>query len=182
MSGQRLVGSHGFHGCGINDITEAAGVPKGSFYQYFESKETYAVDLLEDYWASIEERHGPILLDRRLKPVERVAKYFKALTQDHRQRKFTLGCLIGNLGIELSEGSEEARAKLNVLLKRWAVPLKACLLEAQAADELRSDLDAGELAAALIDAWEGAVMRGKIEQAGGAYRRFEKIVLPRLLG
>jgi len=80
--GRDVVHDRGFNGCGVQDITTAAGVPKGSFYNYFESKEMFAAEILDDYWQSIEDRHGPILYDARIRPLARIAKFFRALTDD----------------------------------------------------------------------------------------------------
>jgi len=179
--GRDVVHDRGFNGCGVQDITSAAGVPKGSFYNYFDSKEMFAAEILEDYWQSIEDRHGPLLYDARVEPLVRIAQFFRALTDDHSKNDFALGCLIGNLSLELSNGSEEARAKLLAILTRWQACIAACLREAQQRHELAREHDAQMLAAVLIEAYEGAVMRGKIEQSGDAYERFEKFVLPRLM-
>jgi TetR/AcrR family transcriptional repressor of nem operon len=177
-----LVGQQGFAGSGVADITGFAGVPKGSFYQYFESKQAYAVELLDDYWAAIEASHAKILRDERYSPLDRIARHFRSIGLDHKQQKFALGCLIGNLGIEISDASQGAQAKLGQIIKRWASLLSGCLRQAQAANELDKKEDVRELAAALIDAWEGAVMRAKIERSGAAYKRFQTVTLPRLLG
>jgi TetR/AcrR family transcriptional repressor of nem operon len=179
--GLTLVGQQGFAGSGVADITNLAGVPKGSFYQYFESKQAYAVELLDDYWTRIEARHAHVLSDARYSPVDRIARHFRSIGQDHRQQKFALGCLIGNLGVEMADASEDAQAKLAQIIKRWASLLSDCLRQAQAAGELDKQEDVPELAAALIDAWEGAVMRAKIERTGAAYKRFQTVTLPRLL-
>jgi TetR/AcrR family transcriptional repressor of nem operon len=103
------------------------------------------------------------------------------LTDDHSKSDFALGCLIGNLSLELSNASDEARSKLLALLARWQEALAVCLREAQERNELDRKQNADELAAIVIEAYEGAAMRGKIEQSGNAYERFEKVVLPRLL-
>jgi TetR/AcrR family transcriptional regulator, transcriptional repressor for nem operon len=179
--GRDVVLERGFNGCGVQDITEAAGVPKGSFYNYFDSKESFAAEILEHYWESIETRHGPILYDARMKPLARVRKFFHALSQDHFGNGFTLGCLIGNLSLELSNGSDDTRHTLSGLLEQWETALAACLREAQERGELSAAQDADVLAAILIESYEGAVMRSKVEQSGNACERFEKMVLPRLL-
>ena len=171
----------GFNGCGVQDITEAAGVPKGSFYNYFDSKEAFAAEILDAYWQSIEERHGPILYDARMKPLKRVAKFFHAVSDDHAKKNFALGCLIGNLSLELSNASEQTRIRLRGLLGRWEAAMVECLREAQERGELPKERDAVELAAILVEAYEGAVMRGKVEQNAKACERFEKVVLPLLL-
>jgi TetR/AcrR family transcriptional repressor of nem operon len=179
--GQDIVYGQGYNGCGVQDITAAANVPKGSFYNYFESKESFAAEILEDYWQSIEDRHGKILLDAKTKPLARVRKFFHGLSLDHRGNGFALGCLIGNLSLELSFGSEAVRRKLDDLLRRWQGLLAASLREAQACGDLDGSTDVEDLAAILIESYEGAVMRSKVEQNGKACERFEKLVLPRLL-
>jgi TetR/AcrR family transcriptional repressor of nem operon len=180
-SGYALVGKHGFAGSGVAEITASAGVPKGSFYQYFESKEAYAVELLDAYWEAIEAKHARILHDARYSPLDRIVRHFRSIGQDHRQQKFVLGCLLGNLGLEISAGGGEARSRLRGIIRTWTSRLAECLAEAQASNELDRKANTDELAAALVEAWEGAVMRAKIDGSGAAYRRFETVVLPRLL-
>lgn len=176
-----MVLDRGFNGCGVADITEAAGVPKGSFYNYFESKEEFAAEILEAYWQSIEDRHGPILYDARVKPLLRITRFFHAISEDHGRENFALGCLIGNLSLELSNASDATRQRLSNLMRRWEKALAACLHEAQQRGELAKRRDTDELAAMMVEAYEGAVMRGKIEQSGRACERFEKVMLPLLL-
>jgi TetR/AcrR family transcriptional repressor of nem operon len=180
-SGLTLIGKQGFAGSGVADITGAAGVPKGSFYQYFESKQSYAIELLEDYWSAIEEKHTKVLLDDRYAPLDRIARHFHSIGQDHKQQKYALGCLIGNLGVEIAGAGEDAQSKLRKIIKRWGTLVSDCLKQAQAAGDLDRKADVEELAAALIESWEGAVMRSKIERSGAAFKRFETVVLPRLL-
>lgn len=179
--GQKIVLERGFNGCGVAEITEAAGVPKGSFYNYFDSKEEFAAEILETYWQSIEERHGPILYDARIKPLTRIVKFFDALIGDLGHRNFALGCLIGNLSLELSSCSEGTRQRLSNLMGLWEASLGVCLREAQQRREFDSDRDTAQTAGILIEAYEGAVMRGKVEQSGKTLERFAKVTLPLLL-
>jgi TetR/AcrR family transcriptional repressor of nem operon len=179
--GRDVVLEKGFNGCGVQDITAAANVPKGSFYNYFATKEAFATEIVEQYWQSIEDRHGPILYDARVKPLKRIVRFFHAVSEDHGREDFRLGCLIGNLSLELSNTSEDTRLKLTELLRRWEDGLAACFVEAQERGELDAHTDASELAQIVIEAYEGALMRGKIEQSGDACARFERVVLPRLL-
>jgi TetR/AcrR family transcriptional regulator, transcriptional repressor for nem operon len=180
-SGLTLIGKQGFAGSGVADITASAGVPKGSFYQYFESKQSYAIELLDDYWSGVEEKHAKVLLDERYAPLDRIARHFHSIGQDHKQQKYALGCLIGNLGVEIAGAGEDAQAKLRQIVKRWATLLSDCLKRAQAAGDFDRKADVQELAAALIESWEGAVMRSKIDRSGAAFKRFETVVLPRLI-
>src|SRR6266849_9241496 len=87
-SGLTLIGKQGFAGSGVADITAAAGVPKGSFYQYFESKQSYAIELLDDYWSAIEARHAQVLQDQKYPPLDRIARHFRSIGEDHKRQKF----------------------------------------------------------------------------------------------
>lgn len=180
-AGRDVVQAQGFNGCGVQELADAAGVPKGSFYNYFESKETFAAEILDQYWQSIKDRHGPLLRDRRVAPLVRVRRFFHGLTQDHREKSYMWGCLIGNLSLELSASSEGVRRKLIELLRSWQGMLADCLAEAREREELGDDIDPGELAAILIEGYEGAVMHSRVERNNKAFERFEKVTMPLLL-
>jgi TetR/AcrR family transcriptional repressor of nem operon len=180
-AGLDLVHARGFAASGVKDITDAAGVPKGSFYAYFPSKEAFAAAILEHYWSDIEARLLPILAAKGL-PQKRITRFFHALADEHEAGDFLLGCLIGNLSLELGGSSEPVRAELGRILDRWSTALTTCVHAGQ--DDygsIRADLDAGELAALLIEAWEGAALRGKVTRSRAPYDRFEAITVPALL-
>lgn len=179
--GRDIVHEQGFNGCGVGDITAAVGVPKGSFYNYFDSKEAFAVEILEAYWLSIESRHGSILREASVSPLVRITRFFRALSSDHARKNFAFGCLIGNLSLELSHASDDTRRRLSALVTRWEAALAECLRQAQQCGDFDKSRDVAEAAAILVEAYEGAVMRSKVEQTGKACRRFEKVVLPLLL-
>ncbi|MGO4306776.1 MULTISPECIES: TetR/AcrR family transcriptional regulator [unclassified Cupriavidus] len=180
--GGRVVHELGFNGSGVQDIVAAAGVPKGSFYSYFDSKEAFAAEVLEAYWESIEQRHGKVMYDARIKPLARIEKLFELLVEDHAAHEFKLGCIIANFSLELSHSSVEVRAALAQILTKWEGMVAACLEEAKTRQELDADCDSAQLAAIIVEAWEGAVMRSKVERNGDACRRFHQITLKRLLG
>jgi TetR/AcrR family transcriptional regulator, transcriptional repressor for nem operon len=180
-AGLELVHARGFAASGVKDITDAAGVPKGSFYAYFPSKEAFAAAILEHYWSDIEVRLLPIL-DSDGVAQERIIRFFRALTDEHEAGDFLLGCLIGNLSLELGGASESVRAELASILERWDGALTACVRAGQGASGgVRSDLDAAELASMLIEGWEGAALRGKVTRSRAPYERFEAFTVPALL-
>ncbi len=176
--GGDLVSSRGFNATGVQEITAAAGVPKGSFYNYFDSKEAFAVEVLSDYWDSVVGLYGSILTDSHIPPLSRIARYFAGLADFHERRQYAFGCLIGNMALEVTPSSEEVRAKLAAIYREWATSLADCLREAQARKELAPGKDASQLAAALIDTFEGAVMRAKVERSRAPFDNFERCVLP----
>ena len=180
-AGLDLVHARGFAASGVKDITDAAGVPKGSFYAYFPSKEAFAAGILEHYWADIETRLLPILYADG-SAQERITQFFHRLADDHEAGDFLLGCLVGNMSLELGGSSELVRAELVGILDRWDGALAACVRSGQqGSGDVRGDLDPGELAAQLIEAWEGAALRGKVTRSRIPYDRFEAVTVPALL-
>jgi TetR/AcrR family transcriptional repressor of nem operon len=180
-AGLDLVHARGFAASGVKDITDAAGVPKGSFYAYFPSKEAFAAAILEHHWADVEVRLLP-MLDADGLARERITRFFHALADEHEAGDFLLGCLVGNLSLELGGSSEPVRAELVRILDRWNAALTACVRSGQGGSgDIRRDLDAGELAARLIEAWEGAALRGKVTRSRMPYDRFESLTVPALL-
>ncbi len=180
-AGLELVRARGFAASGVKDITDAAGVPKGSFYAYFASKEAFAAAILEHYWSDIEMRLLPILhADGSAQ--ERITRFFHALADEHEAGDFLLGCLVGNLSLELGGSSEPVRTELVRILDRWDAALAACVRAGQrGSGDIRRDLDAGELASRLIEAWEGAALRGKVTRSRLPYNRFEAVTVSALL-
>jgi TetR/AcrR family transcriptional repressor of nem operon len=179
-AGLDLVHARGFTASGVKDITDAAGVPKGSFYAYFPSKEALAEAILEHYWSDIATRLLPILDDDG-PAQERITRFFHALADDHEAGDFLLGCLIGKMSLELSS-SERVRAELLRILGRWDEALTACVRSGQGGSgDVRADLDAAQLASLLIEAWEGAALRGKVARSRAPYERFEAVTVPALL-
>lgn len=181
-AGLDLVHARGFAASGVKDISDAAGVPKGSFYAYFPSKEAFAAAILEHYWTDIALRLLPILDEAPVPAQDRIARFFHELADEHEAGDFLLGCLIGNLSLELGGSSEPVRAELGDILDRWDAALEACVRSGQSgAGSIRADLDASELASLLIEAWEGAALRAKVIRSRTPYDRFEAVTVPALL-
>lgn len=179
--GGRVVHEAGFHASGVQDIAAAAKIPKGSFYSYFDSKESFASAILQEYWTDIENRLVPVLYDTRIKPSTRIRRFFDLLVAEHAAQNFTIGCLIGNLSLELARSSGEVRSTLTHILGQWEVALASCIQEAASNTDSSKQPDARKLAAILIEGWEGATLRTKIERNGDAFQRFIDTTLPLVL-
>jgi TetR/AcrR family transcriptional regulator, transcriptional repressor for nem operon len=164
----------GFNGTSVQDITDAATVPKGSFYNHFESKEELAVAALDRYWQGVLDGLRP-LSDAKISPVDRLKKYFRSLGERGRAREYRTGCMIGNLSTEMADQSDMVRERLAVVLAAWTRAIESCVREAQADGSMRRDLDARTIAAFLLNAWEGAVMRSKVDRDAASLATFEDV-------
>jgi TetR/AcrR family transcriptional repressor of nem operon len=165
----------GFNGSSVQDITDAAGAPKGSFYNHFESKEELAIAALDRYWERV---MGSLsLLDAKaIRPRERILRYFSRLNDAARRAGYRTGCMIGNMSAEMADQSPRARDRLASLLARWTAAIESCVKEAQADGSMRRDIDPRDAAAFLLNAWQGAVLRSKVDRGSDALRAFERVV------
>jgi TetR/AcrR family transcriptional repressor of nem operon len=176
----KVLHQRGFNATGVQDITEVAGVPKGSFYNHFESKETLGIEALERYWQgalnSLE-----MLEDTDVAPLLRLKNYFHKLNLVARKVEYRLGCFIGNMGAEMSDQSPVFRKRLATVFGVWSKAIESCVKQAQADGSVRRDLDARTIAAFLLNSWEGAVLRSKVDRGPEPLDTFEKIVFTALV-
>ena len=173
-AGLRTLHTQGFNGCAVQDITQAAGVPKGSFYNHFESKEALAMAALEMFWVHGTARRA-LLADDSIDPVERLRQHFQKLSKALAKIKYERGCMIGNFSSEMS-GNPEFRERLAKIYADWSLALERCIEDAKSAGKLKAQIPPKALAAFLVNAWEGAVLRSKVELNGSAMEDFEQVV------
>ncbi len=175
----KLLSEKGFNACSVQDITAEAGVPKGSFYNHFESKEALGVEIVEFYGDRGNLRD--VLADRSIAPLERLRQYFVGLNDMMIDRSFEQGCLLGNFSAELSDQSPLIRAKLAGVYGKWTRMIEATIAEGQADHSIAQDLDARALAGFLLNAWEGATLRARAERSREAFDAFMDIMFRKIL-
>ncbi|MGE0239634.1 MAG: TetR/AcrR family transcriptional regulator [Parvibaculaceae bacterium] len=171
-AGRDFIHRQGYSASGIAEITQAAGVPKGSFYNHFESKEAFALAALDSYCAQGEAAFAPLEGDGAAD--ERVRSHFKAIDRQLSADSYAAGCMLGNLTVEAGPLSETLRKHVAALLARWTTRLAACLEEGQKKGSVSKALPAETLARFLIGAWHGAVQRAKVERNGRAPAAFHR--------
>jgi TetR/AcrR family transcriptional repressor of nem operon len=174
-AGLRAMFRTGYHGTSVRDVTAAAGAPQGSFTNHFRSKEAFASEVLDRYFASVRGLVAEALEDTHLTPRSRLRRYLDLITGRLEGDGFSRGCLIGDLSLEASGSSEMLRTQLDAIFREWRAPFAACIAEAQASGEIASDFGAGELAEFLLASWQGAMLRMKVERSPAALERFKKI-------
>lgn len=180
-AGVAALHSKGFNGCGVQEITDAAGVPKGSFYNYFESKEAFSAEVLEHYWEQGAQKNLAVLSDESIPALERLKTYFSQRRDVHAAGHFERGCMIGNLATEVTGQSRLVRDRLAGLFAGWVRVVGNCLREAQERGEIDAAIDPMTLASFLVNAWQGAVMRAKVERDSSSLDQFMEVVFSRLL-
>jgi len=178
-AGLNTLHRRGFNATSVQDITEAAGVPKGSFYNHFESKEALGAEVVLRYFEKSEARKR--LRDTSVAPLTRLRKYFECVNESALKAEFSSGCLLGNFGSELSNQSPLIRERIAAAFAAWSDEFALVIGEAQRAGAVSKDLPPKALAAFVINAWEGAMLRAKIEKDYGPLQLFLKVAFSKIL-
>jgi TetR/AcrR family transcriptional regulator, transcriptional repressor for nem operon len=170
--------THGFKGCSIQDITEAAGVPKGSFFNHFENKEDLAIDALRRY---LENVRKDMLFDESVPPLQRLKNHFEYLAERLISLGYGRGCMLGVFAAEMGADYPKMREELRSIFDTWCEGVTIVLREAQAQGEVDPRHDPAKLARFLVNAWQGATIRLKITQSCEPIDDFMNTVFKALL-
>ncbi|WP_397448354.1 TetR/AcrR family transcriptional regulator [Pseudomonas sp. NA-150] len=163
---------NGYDGIGLNAILEAAGVPKGSFYYFFKSKEEFAIAVLEAYEDHYCEMRSALFNNSLASPLQRLKNYFYEAERIHLAEEPLGGCLYGVFGQTARARSPEFRHKLSAVFMRWETQIQEVLKEAQLVGEVDPSINPGDAAAFLIEAYEGVLIRMKVDGDNKAFGRF----------
>ena len=173
--------ARGYRGAGVRDIVSEAGAPQGSFTNHFRSKEAFAREVLDRYFEYLRQIVGTTLGDRSLSPRDRIRRYFDVITEKLKAEKWALGCLIGNLSLEISTDSKPLRTRLSKIFAEWREPFAACIAEAQAAGEIADEFRPQDLADFLLAGWHGAMLRMKVDRSAKPLEQFKRIAFATVL-
>lgn len=160
-SGLEVMKAKGYNGTSVKDIVDAAKVPKGSFYNYFDSKESFAVEALEKVACEGYRSSKDLLSNKQQQPLERLHYYFEQSALHACDCEFKVGCFFGNMCQEMSDSSEAIRQKVRQILKRHTQLLVDVIQEAKDAGQVNPDAHTEVMAEFMFNAWEGALMRMK---------------------
>ena len=178
-AGLKCLVEKGFNAVGVQDITDTAGVPKGSFYNHFVSKEALGVEIVERYGANQTRRE--ILTDPSVPPLQRLRRHFDRISALFAESHFKRNCILGGFSAELANQSETIRESLRKLYGQWTKDIEATIAEAQTKGEIANKTKASDLAAFLLDSYEGALLRARVERSRKPFDRFMKFAFGQLL-
>jgi len=161
-TGQRIMAGKGFSAVGLNEILTAAGVPKGSFYHYFGSKEAFGEALLEDYFKAYLAEIDATFRQPDLTAAQRLMNYWRQWQDTQSFLDCQGKCLAVKLGAEVADLSEAMRAALN-RGTAGIIDRLAWIIEAGVAEGSLSVRDTPRhVAQSLYQLWLGASVMAKI--------------------
>ncbi|NEA52967.1 TetR/AcrR family transcriptional regulator [Streptomyces sp. SID13666] len=161
---QSLIELRGYSALGVAEICKTAGVPKGSFYYFFESKEALALAVLDEHWAS-QQATWTRILNSAAEPLQRLRRLFEETEAGQlagQQSCGTVsGCLFGNLTLEMSNQTEAIRARLQEIFDAQVGMVASVVAEALERKEV-TVIDTREAARSVVAQLEGQVLFAKL--------------------
>ncbi len=160
-AGLELFLKKGYSNVGLAEILTTAGIPKGSFYHHFKSKEAFAIEVLEGYSNNGLEVFKDILLEKSSRsPKERIKAYYMDRAKEFEQKQFVKGCLLGD---SCSEGgvSDEFKTFVEEQLEEWEITIERCLEDGKEKNQILKNIDTKMVASVILNGWEGAIFRMK---------------------
>jgi TetR/AcrR family transcriptional repressor of nem operon len=170
--------TYGFNAAGVKDITDAAGVPKGSFYNHFASKEDLAVVALERYGTT---RRLAALRDESVDPLVRLRAHFEFLRDEQLDFGFSRGCLVGDFATEIADHSLTIREAVNRSFEHWRAALATAVAQSQDAGQVGTAVAPETLAEFILNAWEGTLLSARTSRSSKAFEAFFDTVFGMLL-
>lgn len=159
-----LIEGRGYSALGVAEICKAAGVPKGSFYYFFESKESLALAVVDEHWTA-QRRDWARVLEADGEPLQRLRGLFEETQAGQRALQegcgTVSGCLFGNLTLELSNQTEAVRRRLQEIFDAQVDMVETVVKEARERGDV-TVADTREAARAVVAQLEGQVMFAKL--------------------
>ena len=170
--GLRRIRTMGYASTGVKEILDEADVPKGSFYHHFASKEDFAKEVLELYVRGEEERAEKVLRDGKGSPLKRLRRYFEELIDVYGPTATISGCMMGNLSLEMADHSDSIQSLLHESFSNWQTGVAGVLQEAIDRGDLAKSNKPQELAAFLLNSYEGALLRSRADRSAKPLETF----------
>ena len=159
-----MLMAQGYHGTGLKEILDSVKIPKGSFYNYFASKEDFGAEVIQHYIEPFIQRLSVYLQKPNLDALSALQLYLEELIDELEGADFQGGCLLGNMMGEIGDTSEICRASLQSAVRRYRDLYTQALTRAQQQGHVRTDKSAEKMADLLINQFQGALLRMKIEK------------------
>lgn len=163
-TGAELMHRNGYTGTGIQEVLTACGVPKGSFYHYFKSKEDFALAVVDFHAQRMLKGTDELFANSALGPLDRLRRFFQLMIDRLADCEHPLGrsgCPIGNLVQELAPTNPAMRERLDLIMTGMEDRMAVTLRQAREQGEIPARLDPEETARFISSSWQGAILRAK---------------------
>ena len=162
-TGSRMLTEFGYHGTGIKQVLDAVGVPKGSFYNFFPSKEAFVAGIIYQYGERASEEFRKALAGHEQdRAVVQVWLAFHNRVRNKQASGESCSCLLGVLSAEIARASHLCNEAIATVEGRWLDTLELLIRNAQQQGDLRDDTPARELASMVFNCWQGSLLQYQV--------------------
>ena len=162
--GTELFRKKGYNNVGINEILKACDIPKGSFYNFFETKDDFAVKVIDNYGENSLKMISRALSDHTISPLKRLKDFYQMLIEINEQDGFDSGCLVTNLSMEVGGFNGTLSDATNRSFRKWVNEIAKCVKEGQEKGEIIDQMPAEDLAEYIHTGLSGAFSRMKVNK------------------
>ena len=180
-TGAAIIHRKGFNHTGIQEILSAAGVPKGSFYNYFRSKEDFGLQFIDHFSAHFNQIARQTLEDISISPLNRIYGFLTAFMEYFESQNYEGGCPIGNLAQEMGDISPAFRQKLRQAIDTMVDAYCQVLAAAQEDGKILKSLDIRDAARFIVASWHGAIIQMKLTQSLAPLKNHRKFIFDHIL-
>lgn len=167
--GRRLIAAKGFVGVGLAEILSTAGVPKGSFYHYFASKEVFGAALLDSYFEHYQTRLAALSAQPGQTGAQHLLSYFERWVETQQGADQAEHCLIVKLAAEVADLSDAMRKRMLAGIEIILRTLTDFVAAGQADGSITTRETPATLAQFLYEAWLGASLLAKLRRQPAAF-------------
>ena len=161
-TGYHVLRKNGYHNVGINQVLKEAGIPKGSFYNFFESKEDFANQVVSHYAKENHQWMQQYFLDTELSPLEALKSFYRLLIDYNEKDGYASGCLLNVLSNEIGRQNDELAESVNQYFIGWLNILDRVISKGQEMGEITKRFSSLELAEYLHSGFNGTFSRMKV--------------------
>jgi len=180
-TGAEIIHRKGFNHTGIQEILNSASVPKGSFYNYFKSKDDFGLQIIDYFSAHFKRIAKETLEDTRVSPLSRIYAFLTAFMEYFESQNYAGGCPIGNLAQEMGDLSPAFRKKLSETIDMMVDAYSRVLVAAQKDGKILKNLDIRDTASFIIAGWHGAIIQMKLTQSLAPLKNHRKFIFDYIL-
>jgi TetR/AcrR family transcriptional regulator, transcriptional repressor for nem operon len=162
---RRLVVQKGYMAVGLNEILAEAGVPKGSFYHWFDSKDAFGRAMMQSYFDDHLGTIDRIVADHDQSAAEHLVRYWRRFYETQVVDNCQGRCLVVKLGAEVSDLSESMRKVLEVGTIGIVDRIEQMIVRGLADGTVSVEVSPRDTAEALYEAWLGASVLAKIHRS-----------------
>jgi TetR/AcrR family transcriptional repressor of nem operon len=161
--GIQQLSEHGYHGTGIKQVLDAVKVPKGSFYNYFGSKEAYVAEIIVEYNHQALSMFDDFVSQSTLPALDQLKTIYEFMLKKFSNNSCQKGCLVGSIAAEIGNTFELCQKAMQAGVTDWLSRLTTLVSKGQTEGAIRKDIPSNDLAELIWSAWEGSLIKMKMD-------------------